>query len=89
MSLMKSVLPFLTNQTRQFSSGGIACSYFFGNFLLSSLLWYDFKILVKSRGGGKKKKKKTLWPLFMDGVQLPQGYSHFKEAVYFMSSIVS
>ena len=21
----------------------------------------------------KKKKKKTLWPLFMDGVQLPQG----------------
>ena len=26
--------------------------------------------------------KKTLWPLFMDGVQLPQGYSHFKEAVY-------
>ena len=29
-------------------------------------------------------KKKTLWPLFMDGVQLPQGYSHFKEAVYFL-----
>ena len=21
----------------------------------------------------KKKKKKTLWPLFIDGVQLPQG----------------
>ena len=21
-----------------------------------------------------KKNKKTLWPLFMDGVQLPQGY---------------
>ena len=21
----------------------------------------------------KKKKKKTLWPLFLDGVQLPQG----------------
>ena len=31
------------------------------------------------------KKKKTLWPLFMDGVQLPQGYSHSKEAVYFLS----
>ena len=31
-----------------------------------------------------KKKKKTLWPLFMDGVQLPQGYSHFEEAVYFL-----
>ena len=30
------------------------------------------------------KKKKTLWPLFMDGVQLPQGYSHFEEAVYFL-----
>ena len=25
--------------------------------------------------------KKTLWPLFMDEVQLPQGYSHFEEAV--------
>ena len=34
----------------------------------------------------KKKKKnfKTLWPLFIDGVQLPQGYSHFEEAVYFL-----
>ena len=30
------------------------------------------------------KKKKTLWPLFMDGVQLPQGKSHFEEAVYFL-----
>ena len=28
--------------------------------------------------------KKTLWFLFKDGVQLPQGYSHFKEAVYFL-----
>ena len=28
--------------------------------------------------------KKTLWPLFKDGVQLPQGYSHFEEAVYFL-----
>ena len=32
----------------------------------------------------KKKQNKTLWPLFMDGVQLPQGYSHFEEAVYFL-----
>ena len=31
-----------------------------------------------------KKPLKTLWPLFMDGVQLPQGYSHFEEAVYFL-----
>ena len=29
-------------------------------------------------------KKKSLWPLFMDGVQLLQGYSHFEEAVYFL-----
>ena len=29
-------------------------------------------------------KKTTLWPLIMDGVQLPQGYSHFEEAVYFL-----
>ena len=28
--------------------------------------------------------QKTLWPLFMDGIQLPQGYSHFEEAVYFL-----
>ena len=28
------------------------CSYFSGNFLISFLLWYDFKIPVKSRGGG-------------------------------------
>ena len=32
----------------------------------------------------KKNLKKNLWPLFMDGVQLPQGYSHFEEAVYFL-----
>ena len=29
-------------------------------------------------------KKITLWPLFMDGIQLPQGQSHFKEAAYFL-----
>ena len=27
---------------------------------------------------------KTLWSYFMDGVQLPQGYRQFKEAVYFL-----
>ena len=41
-------------------------------------------IMVKNRLGEKLKKKTTLWPLFMDGVQLPQGYSHFEEAVYFL-----
>ena len=30
-------------------------------------------------------KKTTLWPLFMDGVQLPQSYSHFEEAVVLIS----
>ena len=29
-------------------------------------------------------KKKPLRSLFMDVVQLPQGYSHFKETVYFL-----
>ena len=34
-----------------------------------------------------RQKKTTLWPLFiMDGVQLPQGYNHFKEAVYLTTS---
>ena len=32
----------------------------------------------------KKGRKKTLWPLFMDRAQLPQGYSHFEQAVYFL-----
>ena len=32
----------------------------------------------------KLKKKQTLSPLFMDGVQLPQGWSHFEEVVYFL-----
>ena len=31
--------------------------------------------------------KKTLWPLFMDGVQLPQGYSHFEEEVSYVLGI--
>ena len=28
---------------------------------------------------------KNLGPLFIDGVQLPQGWSHFKEAIYFLA----
>ena len=51
MSLLKSVLPFLTNQAARFIPRAIGRSYFSGSFLLSFLLWYDFKILVKSRGG--------------------------------------
>ena len=30
----------------------------------------------------EKNFKKTLWALFMDRVQQPQGYSHLEEAVY-------
>ena len=51
MSLLKTVLPFFTNQTMQFISHGIGCSYFSQNLLLSFLLWYGFKIQVKLRGG--------------------------------------
>ena len=51
VSLLKTVLPFLTNQAAQFISHGIGCSYFSQNLLLSFLLWYDFIIQVKSRGG--------------------------------------
>ena len=45
-------LPFLTNQAARFISRGIGRSYFSENFLLPFLSWYDFTILVKSRGGG-------------------------------------
>ena len=34
--------------------------------------------------GTPLKLKKTLWPLFMGGVQLPQGYTYFEEIVYFL-----
>ena len=30
-------------------------------------------------------KLKTLWPLFMGGIQLSQGLRHLEEAVYFLS----
>ena len=43
---------FLTNQSARFISCGIGHSYFLGNFQPSILLWYDFKIDVKSRRGG-------------------------------------
>ena len=52
VNLLKYVLPFLTKQTAQFFSCGISRSYFSRSFLLSFLLWYDFKIQVKSRRGG-------------------------------------
>ena len=42
---------------------------------VSSEWMYTLKILNKN---------KTLCPLFMDGVQLPQGLCHFEEAVYFL-----
>ena len=42
------------------------------------MIWY------KTNRGTRRLKNKTLWPLFMDGVLLPQGYSHFEEAVYFL-----
>ena len=45
-------------------------------------------IILDSIIKAKKKYYKllllTLWSLFMDGVQLLQGYSHFEEAVYFL-----
>ena len=32
---------------------------------------------------------KRIWLLFVDVVQLPQGQSHFKEAVYFLPLEIS
>ena len=43
---------FDQSQAAQFTSHGVSHFCFSGNFLLSFLLWYAFKILVKSRGGG-------------------------------------
>ena len=43
-----------------------------------------FPLTYDLSGFKSKKTFKTFWPLFMDGVQLPQGYSHFEEAVYFL-----
>ena len=44
----------------------------------TSINWQNYK---KRRNKCVKKKQKTLQPLFMGGVQLPQGQSHFEEAV--------
>ena len=49
-----------------------------------------FSIFKKGRGGLPSSAQlrtcdlTTLWLLFMDGVQLPQGQSHFEKAVYFL-----
>ena len=42
------------------------------------------KQLCLSHSMSQETYLKTLWPLLMDGVQLPQGCSHFEEAVYFL-----
>ena len=51
VSLLQSFFSVF-DQSSGFISRGIGRSYFPGNFLLSLLLLYDFKILFKSRGGG-------------------------------------
>ena len=43
----------------------------------------EFKILPNSKIS-LQWLKKTLWPLHMDGIELPQGHSHFEEAIYFI-----
>ena len=48
------------------------------------LLNLIMNILNQTYNLGYYKKTTTLWPFFMDGVQLPQGLSHFEEAVYFL-----
>ena len=51
---------------------------FLQNYAVPGLLYIYIYIYIHIK---KKKTKKSFWPLFMDGVQLPQGYSHFEEAV--------
>ena len=54
-------------------------------FILNVILEYSIDFAQLSTVLAKKNvKKKTLWPLFMDGVRLPQGQNHFEEAVYFL-----
>ena len=61
---------------------GLFSKYFYPNQVIYSFTKKRLQICYKRR---LKNFKKTLWPLFfMDGVQLPQGYSHFEEAVYFL-----
>ena len=67
--------------------------------LLSRLGWFPYLLLGIVRQAAKTNKqdyctftccfswpfkKNFMAPFFMDGVQLPQGYSHFEEAVYFL-----
>ena len=61
----------IRTRTSAYQGGDKKC-LFFGEFDLFCFL------------GTPVLEKKTLWPLFMNGVQLPQGYSHFDEAVYFL-----
>ena len=51
VSLLKTVLPFLTNQAAWFISRGIDQSYFSQNLLLSFILWYNSRFKL-NRGEG-------------------------------------
>ena len=55
--------------------------YFNNSFSCKSEVSSATKTFFKKK---KKNTKKSLWPLVMDGIQLPQDYSHFEEAVYFL-----
>ena len=44
------------------------------SFLAIFLDWEDLLKIDKLNADSSKKNKKTLWPFFMDGIQLPQGY---------------
>ena len=48
-----------------------------------SLLCFFKRESEKKSQNTQQLKKKTLSPLFMDGVQLPQGYSHFEGSLLF------
>ena len=58
------------------------CFYFLDDLCRLHFL-VDVSIFATNDDEKTLKKKQTLWPLFTDEVQLPQGYSHFEEAVYF------
>ena len=56
------------------------CSNFEAFMMAFSVMNLSLSVKVKAKILLKKKNlKKTLWSLFMDGVQLPQGYNHFEE----------
>ena len=55
-----------------------------------NILNYFFPIVIDCYSLGSifwPKKPKNYMAPFMDGVQLPQGYGHFREAVYFLPFI--